>query len=152
MRGVRIVEHELYLLIWFQMLKIAPVCIQVVFQALICYNQDDIDSILFQRFWWNIAWIKNVILACVDNLSCLIWVETYRHSNFILSVHADEQIFSLQLLDFKIMYRLLVLLNIDFSREDLPNSHDNLLWGCWSVWLRYRSYNYASYKYKGLHV
>lgn len=72
--GVEIVEHELNLLIRFQVLQVAPVGVQIVLDAVIRYDQYHIGRVLFEGLGGYVAGVEDVILAGVHDLAGVVGV------------------------------------------------------------------------------
>ena len=60
---IRLIEHELGFLVRLQMLEVAPVSVQVVFDGAIRHYQYDKLFVRAQQIGWHVACIEGIIEA-----------------------------------------------------------------------------------------
>lgn len=137
------VKHKLDFLVWFYVLQVSPICVQVVLHIVICHYQYCICCVCFYERWGHITWIKIDILTGIGQLSALIIIYANGHANFIKSTRPYEEIFSLNLIQPQQMNLLFGHGYINRARHDLTYCHHYLiLRACWMLIICWKTQSY----------
>lgn len=90
-------EHELYLLVWTDVLKVPPVGVQVVLHVVVGHDEDCIEGIGTEQHGRDVAGVECGVFAGVDEVFGFVGVQPDGEAGGEEGGNLQEQVFAFQL-------------------------------------------------------